>query len=455
MAGITLDYAYTYSSPSAVTHTADGPNLSLSTSGFGATPDLFFRGKIAQPRMIGDLLLSLVRVVQSRFCLPPAMIAKIRALADPVITCGEDRIRFEAFSACCSVYARVDLLPEAVDGSLVATGTTNVDFNPGMRAALAQLRDSEPAGFTVGATEFALESGGATTIERKVKLPVRWLKGFVEAQAHQSRMEPRFEIKGVEVRRFVQGLPRAGSSGRPAFVVGAGSGLRLSMIGDRKAIRVGGVERLRLLEESLRHAKTLRVYSSADGVVSAWEMDCGTARITIVLSPDVWRGFSGEGQVLQTLAEELPEESLERVRNAMNWSPRVDVGSLSGVCSLEPTAIRSALARLGARGLAGFDLADGAYFRRELPFDLSLVEKLQPRLIAARKLIADNLVQVVKNTPDLVEAWVQGTGCEHRVVLTPDGNRCTCPWYAKHPEDRGPCKHLLAVQIATGDSDDA
>ena len=216
MAGITLDYAYTYSSPSAVTHTADGPNLSLSTSGFGATPDLFFRGKIAQPRMIGDLLLSLVRVVQSRFCLPPAMIAKIRALADPVITCGEDRIRFEAFSACCSVYARVDLLPEAVDGSLVATGTTNVDFNPGMRAALAQLRDSEPAGFTVGATEFALESGGATTIERKVKLPVRWLKGFVEAQAHQSRMEPRFEIKGVEVRRFEQGLPRGGSSGRRA-----------------------------------------------------------------------------------------------------------------------------------------------------------------------------------------------------------------------------------------------
>ncbi|MDR3107935.1 MAG: SWIM zinc finger family protein [Bifidobacteriaceae bacterium] len=25
--------------------------------------------------------------------------------------------------------------------------------------------------------------------------------------------------------------------------------------------------------------------------------------------------------------------------------------------------------------------------------------------------------------------------------------RCTCPWYLKHQADRGPCKHVLAVQL--------
>src|SRR5258707_10021412 len=177
MAGITLDYAYRYERASEVSFTGDGARVSLSTSGLGAQPDLFFRGSLVQPRLTADLLLALVRVVQSRFHMPPAMLARILALADPVVTCGEDRLRFEAFSACCGVYGRVDLLPEAVDGSLLATGTTNVDFNPPMRAALARIRDSEPANLSVGATAVELESGGQAVLGGKVRPSGRWLKG--------------------------------------------------------------------------------------------------------------------------------------------------------------------------------------------------------------------------------------------------------------------------------------
>jgi hypothetical protein len=28
-----------------------------------------------------------------------------------------------------------------------------------------------------------------------------------------------------------------------------------------------------------------------------------------------------------------------------------------------------------------------------------------------------------------------------------DPPRCSCPWWSKHPGDRGPCKHLLATQL--------
>jgi hypothetical protein len=116
--------------------------------------------------------------------------------------------------------------------------------------------------------------------------------------------------------------------------------------------------------------------------------------------------------------------------------------------------VKAALARLGARGLVGYDLSQSAYFRRELPFDLSQIEQLQPRLMDARKLIAENGVRIALHTADLTEAWVQGTDCVHHVKVRTDGATCTCPWYAKHPGDRGPCKHILAVQIASGDSDD-
>ncbi|HLK58648.1 MAG TPA: SWIM zinc finger family protein [Chthonomonadaceae bacterium] len=455
MAEIALDYTYRYQRPSEVAWTDGKPQLSLTTSGVGEQPALFFRGNLVRPRLCADLLLALVRVVHSRFCLPPNMLARIKVLSDPVITCGEDRLRFETFSACCGVYGRVDLLPEAVAGSLLATGTTNVDFNPPMRAALAQLQDSEPAALTVGAEAVDLESGGQTQVERKVALPLRWLKGFVEVQAHQARMIQRFEVSGAEARRFLQGLPRQGTSGLAAWVARVGPGLRLSMLGGPGSVRVGGIERLRLLEDIVRHAHILRAYGAADSEASAWEVDCGMARMFVVLSPETWRSFSGEGQALSHLAETLPAASVECVRQALGWQPRVNVVALAQRCALEPARIESALARLGARGLVGYDLAEGAYFHRELPFDLSLVEALQPRLTAARQLLADGGVQLITDTPERIEAWVRGADCEYHVRITPEARLCTCPWLAKHPDDRGPCKHILAVQLATGDADDA
>ena len=36
---------------------------------------------------------------------------------------------------------------------------------------------------------------------------------------------------------------------------------------------------------------------------------------------------------------------------------------------------------------------------------------------------------------------------EHRVRISDEDAKCSCPWYAKHQGERGPCKHVLAVQI--------
>jgi hypothetical protein len=116
----------------------------------------------------------------------------------------------------------------------------------------------------------------------------------------------------------------------------------------------------------------------------------------------------------------------------------------------EPAAqVARALATLGARGLVGYDLDTGAYYHRELPFELAEVEALQPRLIAARALVAARQVVLHPSSPDgLVEADVQGSDVTHRVRLGEAVPRCTCPWFAKHQGDRGPCKHVLAAQLA-------
>jgi hypothetical protein len=114
---------------------------------------------------------------------------------------------------------------------------------------------------------------------------------------------------------------------------------------------------------------------------------------------------------------------------------------------LDAPDLDRALAALGARGLVGYDLHEGRYFHRELPFDLAMVEKLQPRLQAARKLIDGGEIKITTRSEELVEAWVPGSGVKQRVRLAGDGAKCTCTWYAKHRGERGPCKHVLAVQI--------
>jgi hypothetical protein len=449
MAGPALAYEYRYQHPSRLEDTSAGARLRLATWSSRDEPHPhFFEGRLRRPGRAADLLRSLVDVVKSRFYLPPAMLARILALADPVVTGSGGLLRFEAFSACCSTYGRVDLLPEAIDGTWHSRGTTNVDFNAPMRAALARVRDTDCVGLAVGSGEFSLRRTGESIVERKVALPVRWLKGFAEVQAYQARMVPKVEVSGFEAARFFRALPK-GPATTNGWVVYSGRGLRLSQVAARGGTRVGGVQRLHVLDDLARHARALRIYADDQNEASVWELVLDEARFTLALSPDVSRGFSGEGQMVADLAGRRWEETLPRIRGRLQWDARIQTDSLAAACAFDRQTVTAALAVLAARGLVGYDLAEGAYFHRELPFDMEKVEALQPRLLEARKLVGSGGVRIERHDPATrqVEATVRGTGVEHLVRLGPEGERCTCPWYAKHRNERGPCKHILAVQI--------
>ena len=181
MSAIAYDYHYRFASELHAGRT--GSQLRLATCGGAEENPVFFQGRSLHPRRTADLLRGLMEIVHARFSIPPNMLARILALADPVVTSSEQRLRFEGFSGCCSTYARVDLLPEAVEGKTVGRGTTNVDFNPPMLAALTRIRDADRVELEVGRDELQLARGAQTVVEKKVRLPLRWLRGFVEVQA--------------------------------------------------------------------------------------------------------------------------------------------------------------------------------------------------------------------------------------------------------------------------------
>ena len=448
MGGLAVDQVYLYSHASELDR--DRGTLRLATSSHGGDEHPhFFSGELCRPERTAKLLLSLMAIVQARFHVPTAMLERILLQADPVVTSSDDRLRFEGFSACCGAYARVDLLPPALKGERFGRGTTNVDFNPPMLSALAMVRSTDRVSLAVGHEGVELDVERGKVIEKRVRLPIRWLKGFVEVQACQRRMRRVLAVSGLEAARFLKGLPRMKTNRRETWIVLAGTGLRVSQVRPQAAgVRVGGLERLRALEKLAAQAKTLSIYADETTGATGWVLSFEDCRFQLLVSPEVWRGFSGEGQALESLARSEWQGVLQRVRAQLNWNAVIEQKEIARRAGVDEVMARDALAALGARGLVGFDLAENAYFHRELPFDLSAVDALQPRLKQAKKLAEGGQVRIEQRSPNLVEAFVTSGGVEHRVRLGDDDAKCSCPWHAKHQNDRGPCKHVLATRLA-------
>jgi SWIM zinc finger len=438
---------YRYAIPSQVRRGSEQNELLLSTSGGMTETGLlahpyFFTGFLTEPVPAALGMLACAAVARARYYTSASVIARIAA--DPVVTSNEDRLRFESFSGCGGVYARLDLLPGALAEAPGACGTTNVDFNAGMRAALAGATVGGPLLLSVGAAEVAVTTLDGRVTEKKVPLPARWLKGFGEVQALAIEMREVAALAGAEAKRFIRSIPR--NAGRPLWVVPVGRALTLTASPRPGAACLADPHRLAGLAPLLRFARGLRVYSAAADALSrpmpsAWELDLGTARFTLTLSPEKFRGFSGEGALLGVLADDTVTADADMMSVLLRWDSRIDIGQLSAEAALSSERTVVALTQLAATGRVGYDLADQSFFHRELPFGPAL-ESVHPRLAGARALVETGAVVAGANG-----ALVRGRDTEHRVRFATPYDICTCPWWGKHRGTRGPCKHVLAARM--------
>ncbi|MFF9064536.1 SWIM zinc finger family protein [Streptomyces sp. NPDC014891] len=439
--------ALAYVRPSALESTGSGRLLGLETAG-GLTPrgaeahPRFFAGFLASPQVAARGLLAVADVAAARYH------QRIRpGSLDPVVTGNGDRLRFESFSGCGGVYARLDVLDEGLGGTETGHGTTNVDVNNPLREALSRMTGDDPLHLRVGPEEMAVTTLAGAVVEKKVPLPDRWLRGFAEAQVASARFDLRAELSGAEAVRFLRSLPRNQARGRgPVWVVQSGRTLRPTTRPGAGAVCLPGPDRLVALERVLRHATGLRVYGPVpDGALataSAWEVLLPGMRLTLTLSPDSARGFSGEGGVLEALATEEAAQDAELVAVLLAWEPRIDPADLAAQAGLTIDRVRAALTRLGTAGRVGYDVADAAYFHRELPYDADRAERHNPRLLSARRLVAEGAVTV-----EGALATVASGERRYRVRESDGVLSCTCQWWADYRGRRGPCKHALAVRM--------
>ena len=435
---------YSYRNPSGLLRAGDDEAIFLSKYSEIEKKEApcFFWGRLTDPYATARCLIQLSNVVQSSFSLSPFELAKLK---DPIVTAGNERIRFEGFSHCAGVYARVDILPGGHDGEFPDSGTTNVDFNQPMISALSRIHRGERLLLSVGKKDISLYADAGRVVERKVPLPVKWIKGLASVQVFLSEVESSFSFNRVQALQLFQSLP-SGKQKADYYLIVRGNKPMFSAVKVPGAVCIGGVHRLRLLEPLVPLATELRVFPHPDMQSTTWQLYFGGLRFSLSLSRDAWRGFSGEGAALESLIEDVPEEWIEALDN-FGYANQVFNPVMVAVNEgLDVEKVENIASRLSSMGLLGFDLDDNHFFYRRLPFKLSRILSLNPRLKNAERLVLEGKVEILSHIGERVEARVAGSGVNHTVIVDGEAERCTCTWFSRNQGERGICKHILAVK---------
>ncbi|PIF44379.1 SWIM zinc finger protein [Chryseobacterium sp. 52] len=436
---------YNYRRPSSLIRESASEELFLSKySEIQKNTDApcFFWGEVSQPFILARCLISLSNIVKSSFNLSPFQMAMLK---DPIVTAGNSRLRFEGFSHCAGVYARVDVLPDGLHGEFLENGTTNVDFNQPMITALGCICPNEKIMLSVGEKEVGLYQEENKVIERKVPLPVKWIKGLSTVQIYLSESEKLHTFNKIQTQQLFRGIPK-GPVKSDYYLIIRGNKPMFSPVKSADAVCIGGLNRLRLLEPLLPYIDQMQVFPHSDMQSTTWQLYMGNIRFSFSLSRESWRGFSGEGAVLDSLIDDISDDwidALDKYAYA-NQSFNPSAFALDENISLKKTD--NLTGRLAAMGLLGYDLDDNGFFYRRLPFKLNRIIGLNPRMKNAEKLITEGKVEILNKSEARTEARVQGTGVHHTVIIDSDKERCTCEWFSKYQGERGPCKHVLAVK---------
>lgn len=435
--------SYKYASPSALVNNSEELFLSKFNEDRKGSGSCFFWGRLTDPYITSRCLITLSKIVQSNFMMNSALLA---ALKDPIVTSGNNQIRFEAFSMCAGVYARTDVLENGQDGEFIENGTTNVDFNTPLITELNGIRKSDALVLSVGPKDVGFHQEGKSTIERQVPLPTKWIKGLTTVQYYLSDSEEVARLTKVQALSLFRSVGN-GKVKTDYHLVKRGNKYLFSPAANKALLTIGGIHRLALLQPLIPLINSLSFYKHESDQSVNIVLHFDKLRFTFSISRNYTRGFSGEGAALDDLLEDLPDNLITAFDNYSFANQEFNHLNLAINHDIPLDKIENLSSKLAAMGLLGFDLSRNSFYYRRLPFKLERILTLNPRLKGAETLLEQGMITITSNDDHSVEARVTGSqGFDHYVSLKENTDKCTCFWYSRNQGERGPCKHILATK---------
>jgi hypothetical protein len=404
----------------------------------------FFYGNIINSFIASKCLSTMAKTVRAHFAITPDQRISLR---DPIVSVGNEQLHFEAFSSCNTVYTRIDVLKEGIDGEFIQSGCTNVDFNDATIRAFNSVGRNEKLLIAVGSKEIQVITENAATTEKKVNLPDRWIKGLGNVQVYLSQMNLIFKLNRIQAIQLFRGLPKTPVK-VDYFLLKSGNTYSFSTLPKPGSVKIGGVHRMSLIENLLMFADHVSFYQSQDQQSIAVTLDFKDIRMLFLLSDGVYRGFSGEGKNLENLTTEVSDELISNINHQFKTNEIFQPTLISIANDLQFQTMDTLQASLSSIGLLGYDLYTNSYFYRKLPFKLSRLKSLNPRMQNAIKLINQGDIKILMQDQNSIKAQVKGSsGVIHTVLGKHDFFQCTCNWFTTHQNKRGLCKHILALKM--------
>jgi hypothetical protein len=489
-----------YASPSTLDSTRDRASVGLSTN---LRRRVRFHGLV---REHGFILRIALRALGEAIWSNDSWIGQADLL-DPVITVHSDRIFLEAFSQDQSAYVALIVDPGIFEAmGEVATGTTNIDFTAWLWGALGEMRTSRSTTFCIGPEGFEVrtsEAGGR--FERKVDLPESWVRGFLQVQAAMGMPGTRISVKPIDLLAAVRFLRHSKAKlsprgvryefepGRDARLVLEPWEYAVTLEGavhnytERKVTRVWGRRRLKLIEGLLPFAESVDIYLKGRALPSFYAVKL--PGMTFLLGLTGWSGssFTGTGGFdLLAEAAAANDALLEPALALLRQRQHASIDEVAATLGIDRAAASRVLVRLCRQGRTMFDVETRRYRHRELfeaPADEDTYfpperrQELATALLAERKVrVGSSVAEETKKVrafrdpatgeakekivreityrdwriigaaggQDPVEIVVNDTG---RIIF----GRCTCPHFAEHLMNQGPCEHMLALFKASED----
>lgn len=404
----------------------------------------FFYGKIIDSYIASRCLSALANTVGSHYALTPGQIARLK---DPIVSVGNNQLHFEAFSSCNSVYARVNILSNGIDGEFLHSGCTNIDFNNNTIRAFNAVSKTEKLLVGVGSKEVQFITEKKKTTEKKVTLPNRWIKGLGNVQMYMSEMDLAFRLTKIEALQLFRTLPKTSIKGN-YFLNKTSNIYAFSPLKKSNSILIGGIHRLNLLQSLISSIDSLFIYKNESEQSFSLILNFKSIQMTFLFSNSVYRGFSGEGKLLKNLTIDISPELILSMNNFFKTNEVFDPTLISIENDIKLKTMQGLQSSLSSIGLLGYNLFDNNYFYRKLPFKIDRLLGYNPRLKNAKKIIVNNEISILIKKYNYTKASIKGSnGIHHTVIKEGSTYKCTCNWYTNNQNKRGMCKHILALSM--------